>query len=85
MWPSSIEAEWTLHFFLWCQFFDDIQKIFVNDLKNIDKSLPLLNQGKLTSVLLYRSNTFEDKTNCKILIFFLQFIKDSHRFGDSLF
>ena len=81
----SIEAETTLHFFLQCQFFNDIREILMNDLMNIDRSLPSLSQDKLISVLLYRSDAFDRKRNCKILICTVQLIKDSHKYDDSLF
>ena len=54
-------------------------------LMNIDRSLQPLSQRRLISVLLYESDAFEKKTNHKILIRTLQFIKDSHRFDNSLF
>ena len=38
----SIEAETTLHFFLRRQFFNDIRGILINDLINIERSLPSL-------------------------------------------
>ena len=57
----------------------------MNDLMNIDRSLPSLSQDKLISVLLYGSDAFDNKKNRKILICTVQFIKNSHRFDDSLF
>ena len=80
----SIEAETTLHFFLRCQFFNDIRGILMNDLINIDRSFPSLSQDKLISILLYGSDAFDNK-NPKILICTIQFTKDFHRFDDSLF
>ena len=56
----------------------------MNDLMNIDRSLPSLSQDKLISVLLYGSDAFDNKNNFKILIYTVQFIKDSHRFDASL-
>ena len=57
----------------------------MNDLGNMDRSLPSLSQDKLISVLLYNSDVFHNKKNCKILICIIQFIKDSHRFDNILF
>ena len=57
----------------------------MNDLINIDRSLPSLSQDKLISILLYGSDALDNKKNRQILICTIQFIKDSHRFGDSLF
>ena len=81
----NIEAEKTLHFFLWCQFFNGIREILMNDLMNIDRSLPSLSQDNLIIILLYDSDAFDNKKNRKILIWTIQFIKDSHKFDDSLF
>ena len=80
----STEAETTLHFFPRCQFFNDIREILINDLMNIDRSLPSLGQDKLISILLYGSDAFDNKKNHKILICTIQFNKDSHRYDDSL-
>ena len=81
----SIEVKTKLHFFLWCQFFNDIREILVNDLMNIDRFLPSLSQDKLISILLYGNDAFNNNKNHKILICTIQFIKDLHRFDDSLF
>ena len=48
----------------------------MNDLMNIDRSLPSLSQYKLISVLFYRSDAFDNKTHRKILTCTEQFIKD---------
>ena len=57
----------------------------MNDLMNIDRSLPSLSQDNLIIILLYDSDAFDNKKNRKILICTIQFIKDSHKFDDSLF
>ena len=57
----------------------------MNDLINIDRSLPSLSQDKLISILLYGSDAFDNKKNRKVEICTIQFLKDSHRFDDSLF
>ena len=57
----------------------------MNDLINIDRSLPSLSQEKLVSILLYGSDAFDKKKNRDILICTIHFIKDSHRFDDTLF
>ena len=56
----------------------------MNDLIDIDGSLLSLSQNKLISILLYGSDAFDNKKNRKILICTIHFIKDSHRFDDSL-
>ena len=44
-----------------------------------------MNQNKLISDLLYGTDAFYNMKNRKILICTVKFIKDSHRFEDSLF
>ena len=57
----------------------------MNDLMNIDRSLPSLSQDNLIIIQLYDSDAFDNKKNRNILICTIQFIKDSHKFDDSLF
>ena len=52
----------------------------MNNVINIDRSLPSLRQDRLIGAVLYGSDAFNIKTNCKILICTLQFIKNSHIF-----
>ena len=85
VWSCIIQVETMLHFFLRCQFFNDTAETLMNDLMNLDSSLPTLRQDKLISVLLYRSDTFDNKKNRKILICAVPVIKGSHIFDDCLF
>ena len=57
----------------------------MSELLNIDGSLPTENDEKLLDILLYRNSRFNTITNQNILICTLKFIKDSHRFDNSLF
>ena len=52
-------------------------EIFMNELINIDRSLSSMIQDKVISCLLYGSDAFYNKTNHKIIIFTLLFIKDT--------
>ena len=56
----------------------------MSELLNIDSSLPTENDEKLLDILLYRNSRFNTITNQNILICTLKFIKDSHRFDNSL-
>ena len=56
-----------------------MQLNFVNDLLNIDSSLPSVCDEKLLDILLYGT-----KINQNILMSALKFIKDSHRFDNAL-
>ena len=53
---SSIKVGTTFPFYLRCQFFNDIQEILMNELIDVDKSLPSLSQNKLISLLLCGSD-----------------------------
>ena len=71
----SIEAETTSQFCLRFQFFNDIREILMNDLINIDRSLPSLTQDKVINILLQGSDAFDKKKNRKILICTIIFIR----------
>ena len=45
----SIEVETTTHYFLRCHLCNENPKILINDLENIDQSLPTLNDTNLAS------------------------------------
>lgn len=57
----------------------------MSDLLIIDRSLPTKNDEKLQDILLHGNGKFNRKTNQNILIRTWKFIKDSRRFGNSLF
>ena len=59
------------------------KKSSLNDLMNVDNSIPSLSQDKLISVLLYEIDAFDKKINFKVQICTVQFIKNSHRYDDS--
>ena len=81
----SIEPNATMHFFLRCHFYNVIWANLMSDLLNTDSSLPTENDEKLLYILLYGNSKFDTITNQNILIFTFKFIKDSHRFNNSLF
>ena len=54
----------------------------MNDIMNIGRSLLSLSRDKLISIMLQGSDALKNR---KILICTIQFIKDSHKFHDSLF
>ena len=57
----------------------------MNNLRNIDSDLPTLRDENLTNILLYGSQTYDDKTNQIISMSVIRYIKDSQRFDKSLF
>ena len=78
----SIKAETALYYYTYGTSFSSYPETFH---ESFQKSLPSLSRDKLISVLLYGSDAFDSSTNSKILNCTLKFMKDSHRFDDSLF
>ena len=57
----------------------------MNDLRKIDSDLPTLRDENLTNILWKANQIYDDKTNQTILMHVMWYIKDSQRFGESLF
>ena len=57
----------------------------MNNLRNIDSDLPTLRDENLTNILLYGSQTYDDKTNQIISMSVIRYIKDSQRIDEPLF
>ena len=58
----------------------------MNDVMNIERSLSSLRQDKVIGGLLYGSDTFDkNERKSQDSNLHCKFIKDSHRFDDSLF
>ena len=43
-------------------FFDTLRAALMNDLKNVDRDLPILKDENLTNILSYGNQTYDDKT-----------------------
>ena len=56
----SIETESITHYSLRCHFYNEIRTTLMNELRNIDDSLPALNQDNLKKLLLYGNYLFGD-------------------------
>ena len=57
----------------------------MNDLNNINIAIASLNSNDFLRVIFCGDNSFNKKTNCKILTAPIKFIKDTQRFGKFLF
>lgn len=57
-----MEAENATIFFQHCNFCNESEIILVNDLENIDQSIPIPNETNLVDLLLYGDEKFNDKT-----------------------
>ena len=56
----------------------------MDELNEIDSSSSTLNKNKLTDLILYGSDKFDDKKNHNMLMSTIKFIKDSQRFDENL-
>ena len=81
---GNMEVESASLSFLWCfpgypyEYWRNI------DFRNIDSDLPKLRDENLTNILLYSNHIYGGKTNQKILIHVIRYIKDSQRFEEPL-
>ena len=82
--PCSLETEDTEHYFLRWQNNLSFRTTLMNDLNNINTAIASLNSDDLR-VILYRDESFNKETNCKILTASIKFIKDTQCFEKSLF
>ena len=57
----------------------------MNDLNNINIAIASLHSNDFLRVIFCGDNSFNKKTNCKILTAPIKFIKDTQRFGKFLF
>ena len=56
----------------------------MNELNDIDNSITSRQPNELLRIILYGGYKFKDNANKPILIATIQFIKNSHRFNQSL-
>ena len=56
----------------------------MNELNDSDNSVTSRQQNELLRIILYGDCKFKDNANKRILIATIQFIKNSHRFNQSL-
>ena len=81
----SVETEDTEHYFLCCQNNLSVRTTLKNDLNNINTAMASLNPNDLLRVILYGDKIFSRETDFKVLTASIKFIKDTQRFGKSLF
>ena len=81
----SVETEDTEHYFLCCQNNLSVRTTVMNDLNNINTAMASLSPNDLLRGILYGDKSFSRETNFKILTASIKFIKDTQRFGKSLF
>ena len=76
LFSCSIEAKIFAHYFLRCHFYNVNRSTRMNELNEIDSSFSLLNEEKFVELILYGSDTFDDKKNRKTLMCTIKLIKD---------
>ena len=84
LYPCSIEAETTVHYFLDCHFCNANRYVLMSELNEVDSSFSTLNESKFIDLILYRRDKFDDKKNLNILMCTIKFIKGPQRFDESL-
>ena len=57
----------------------------MNQLKNVNDVTMCLNENDLLHVIMYRNKNFDKNMHISILTVTMKIIKDSRRFGQSLF
>ena len=80
----SLETDSMAHLFLCCRNYTNIRITFMNELNDFDKSVTSRQQNELLRIILYGDCKFKGNVNKRILIANIQFIKNSHRFNQSL-
>ena len=75
LYSCSIEVESTTHYFLRCHIFDALLATLMNDLRNVDSGLSTLRTENFTNILLQSNQIYDDKTNQKILMLAIRYIK----------
>ena len=64
----SLETESTAHFFVRCQYYNNIRITLMNELNDIDNSITSRQPNKLLRIILYGDCKFKDDANKGILI-----------------
>ena len=81
----SLDIESTIHYFLYCNYYNSARIFFLNDLNSVDRTLLNLSDLSLVNVLLYGSPQFDDSQNAFILNSSIKYILISERLSGRLF
>ena len=81
----SLDTESTIHYFLYCNYYNSARIFFLNDLNSVDRTLLNLSDLSLVNVLLYGSPQFDDSQNAFVLNSSIKYILISERFSERLF
>ena len=80
----SLEVESTIHFFLYCNFFDKFQQILLKTVEKIIKDISHLNNDLLINQLMYWSPSYSFEENNKIINASIKHVLDMKRFSGPL-
>ena len=83
MFPCSLEAEDTYHFFMRCQNFSNQRNVLFDDLNSINSEILKMSENEIVQVLLFGNKGFPKDINFRIITFSIRFIKNSKRFDES--
>ena len=80
LYPCSLEAEDTYHFFMRCQSFSNQRNVLFDDLNSINSEILKMSENEIVQVLLFGNKRFYNDMNFRIITFSICFIKDSKIF-----
>ena len=80
--PGSLEVESTIHYFLHCQYYNDICKTLLERLPTL--SVSNLSDEYLVNFLMYGNPSYSFQENKEIIEASINFIRSSERFAGSL-
>ena len=83
--PCSLEVESTIHYFLHCQYYNDIRKTLLDIVKKIiNISVSNLSDEYSVNPLMYGNPSYIFQDNKEIIEASINFIRSSERFAGSL-
>ena len=83
--PCSLEVESTIHYFLHCQYYNDIRKTLLDTVKKITNiSVSNLSDEYLVNLLMYGNPSYSFEENKEIIEASINFIRSSERFSGSV-
>ena len=81
----ALETESLYHFFLRCQNYASFHTALMNKLSSISSGIISLRPSAIIEVILYGHTMLSDSSNQEILTATINYIKNTQRFGQSLF
>ena len=84
LYPCSIEAEDTYHFFMRCQNFSNQRNVFFDELNAINSEILKMSENEIIRALSLGNKGFPKDINLRIITSSIPFIEDSKRSDELL-